>query len=38
VVVGVAVFAGRFIVIGCGWFPSIALTLAFTFGFYGLVK
>lgn len=38
VAVGIAVIAVLVIVIGYGSFPWIALTLAFTFGFYGLVK
>ena len=38
VAVGVAFIAVLVIVIGYGSFPWIALTLAFTFGFYGLVK
>ena len=38
VAVGIAFIAVLVIVIGYGSFPWIALTLAFTFGFYGLVK
>jgi chloramphenicol-sensitive protein RarD len=38
IAVGIAVVAVGVIVIGYGAFPWIALTLAFTFGFYGLVK
>ncbi|WAC67719.1 EamA family transporter RarD [Microbacterium sp. SL75] len=36
--IGLAVVAVAVIVIGYGAFPWIALTLAFSFGFYGLVK
>ncbi|MCW2163611.1 chloramphenicol-sensitive protein RarD [Microbacterium hydrothermale] len=38
IAVGVAVVAVVVIVVGYGAFPWIALTLAFSFGFYGLVK
>lgn len=38
IAVGLAVVAVAVIVIGYGAFPWIALTLAFSFGFYGLVK
>lgn len=38
IAVGVAVAAVVVIVVGYGAFPWIALTLAFSFGFYGLVK
>jgi chloramphenicol-sensitive protein RarD len=38
IAVGIAVVAVAVIVVGYGAFPWIALTLAFTFGFYGLVK
>lgn len=38
VAIGVAVAAVLVIVVGYGAFPVIALTLAFSFGFYGLVK
>lgn len=36
--IGIAVAAVVVIVVGYGAFPWIALTLAFSFGFYGLVK
>ncbi|MGN7968869.1 EamA family transporter RarD [Microbacterium sp. 22296] len=38
IAVGIAVVAVLVIVVGYGSFPWIALTLAFSFGFYGLVK
>lgn len=38
IAIGLAVVAVAVIVIGYGAFPWIALTLAFSFGFYGLVK
>lgn len=38
IAVGIAVVAVVVIVVGYGGFPWIALTLAFSFGFYGLVK
>ncbi len=38
IAVGIAVAAVAVIVVGYGDFPWIALTLAFTFGIYGLVK
>lgn len=38
VAIGIAVAAVVVIVVGYGAFPWIALTLAFSFGFYGLVK
>nr|WP_221189240.1 EamA family transporter RarD [Microbacterium proteolyticum] len=38
IAVGIAVVAVGVIVVGYGSFPWIALTLAFSFGFYGLVK
>ncbi len=38
VALGIAAAAVVVIVVGYGAFPWIALTLAFTFGFYGLVK
>lgn len=38
IAIGLAVVAVAVIVIGYGSFPWIALTLAFSFGFYGLVK
>lgn len=38
IAVGIAVVAVVVIVVGYGSFPWIALTLAFSFGFYGLVK
>ncbi|MDU0366266.1 EamA family transporter RarD [Microbacterium sp. KSW4-17] len=38
IAVGIAVAAVLVIVVGYGAFPWIALTLAFSFGFYGLVK
>lgn len=38
IAVGLAVVAVAVIVAGYGTFPWIALTLAFSFGFYGLVK
>ncbi|MFN3948396.1 EamA family transporter RarD [Microbacterium sp.] len=38
IAVGIAVVAVVVIVLGYGAFPWIALTLAFSFGFYGLVK
>lgn len=38
IAVGIAVAAVVVIVVGYGAFPWIALTLAFSFGFYGLVK
>ena len=38
IAVGIAVAAVVVIVVGYGSFPWIALTLAFSFGFYGLVK
>lgn len=38
IAVGIAVVAVVVIVVGYGAFPWIALTLAFSFGFYGLVK
>lgn len=38
IAVGIAVIAVAVIVVGYGDFPWIALTLAFTFGIYGLVK
>ncbi|WP_241246028.1 EamA family transporter RarD [Microbacterium sp. 4R-513] len=38
VAIGIATAAVLVIVIGYGAFPWIALTLAFSFGFYGLVK
>ncbi len=38
IAIGIAAAAVLVIVLGYGSFPWIALTLAFTFGFYGLVK
>lgn len=38
IAIGIAAVAVGVIVFGYGAFPWIALTLAFTFGFYGLVK
>ncbi|MEU1972094.1 EamA family transporter RarD [Microbacterium sp. NPDC019599] len=38
IAIGIAAAAVAVIVFGYGAFPWIALTLAFTFGFYGLVK
>lgn len=38
IAIGIAVAAVVVIVVGYGTFPWIALTLAFSFGFYGLVK
>ena len=38
IAIGIAVAAVVVIVVGYGAFPWIALTLAFSFGFYGLVK
>jgi chloramphenicol-sensitive protein RarD len=38
VAIGIAALAVGVIVFGYGSFPWVALTLAFTFGFYGLVK
>lgn len=38
IAIGIAVAAVIVIVVGYGTFPWIALTLAFSFGFYGLVK
>jgi len=38
IAIGIAVVAVGVIVVGYGAFPWVALTLAFTFGIYGLVK
>lgn len=38
VAIGISVVAVGVIVVGYGAFPWIALTLAFSFGFYGLIK
>ena len=38
IAIGISVIAVGVIVVGYGAFPWIALTLAFSFGFYGLIK
>lgn len=38
IAIGVSVIAVAVIVVGYGHFPGIALTLAFSFGIYGLIK